>query len=172
MEIPPVATLVIHRVADWDVFKKTFDEHQVARKEASILGHHVNRGADDPNMVYIYTPASDVNRLRAFIDGAGLGEPDWELMVPRHHSSLGTPSNSKIRPEGTDLATEVIRKTRRRTPDPDRAANDRTQTPRIGCYSSTKIFFSAHMSLSTCGQTLTVTSPRWAALSSDIIVRA
>jgi hypothetical protein len=91
-EIPPVATLVIHRVADWEAFKRAFDEHRAARKEASILGHHVNRGADDPNMVYIYTPASDVNRLRAFIDSAGLGdamkkatvkdEPDITFMTP------------------------------------------------------------------------------------------
>ena len=37
-----------------------FDEHLPARREGTCLGHHVNRGADDPNMVYIYCPATDL----------------------------------------------------------------------------------------------------------------
>jgi hypothetical protein len=49
-EIPPVAVLIRHRVADYDTWKKAFDDHQSARQEASCLGHHINRGADDPNM--------------------------------------------------------------------------------------------------------------------------
>ena len=91
--IPPVATLVAHRISDWDTFKKVFDEHQGARKEASILGHHLNRGADDPNMVYVYCPATDVDKLKAFIDSAELrdamnnagveGQPSITFMTPR-----------------------------------------------------------------------------------------
>lgn len=90
--IPPVAVLVAHRVRDWDAFKKAFDDHEVARKEASILGHDVNRGADDPNMIYVYCPASDAGKLKAFLDSSHLrdamnsatveGEPSIYMMKP------------------------------------------------------------------------------------------
>ncbi len=90
--LPPVAVLVAHRVRDWDAFKKAFDDHEGARRAASMLGHSVERGADDPNMVYIYCPASDANKLRAFLESPGLrdamssatveGEPSIHVMRP------------------------------------------------------------------------------------------
>ena len=75
-DIPPVATLITHRVADYDAWKKVFDDHLPARKEASCLGHHINRGVDDPNMVYIYCPASHCSHSKegAFGDGDGVSE--------------------------------------------------------------------------------------------------
>ena len=42
---------------------------------------------------------------------------------------------------------------------------------RCGDYSNTKIFFSAHISFSTFGHTVTLTSPMWALCSSSINVR-
>ena len=93
MQIPPVAVLVAHRVADFDTFKKVFDGHQAARKEASCLGHDVNRGVDDPNMVYVYCPATDVDKLRDFVDSPELvqamkaasveGPPTITMMTPK-----------------------------------------------------------------------------------------
>jgi hypothetical protein len=92
-DIPPVALLISHRVADYGTWKKAFDEHKAARIEASCLGHHINRGADDPNIVYIYCPATDANKVKAFIDsaelrdvmqGAGVqGPPTIKFMTPQ-----------------------------------------------------------------------------------------
>ena len=73
-EIPPVAILVKHRVADYDTWKKAFDSHQSARKDASCLGHHINRGADDQNLVYVYLPATDADKVKAFADSPDLAE--------------------------------------------------------------------------------------------------
>ncbi len=92
-DIPPIAALAYHRVADFDAWKTVFDAHQADRVQASCLGHHINRGADDPNMVYIYCPATDVDKLKAFLDSAQLaaimkssgvqGPPTIKLMTPK-----------------------------------------------------------------------------------------
>lgn len=73
-DIPPFAILVSHRVANFDSWMKVFDDHKSARVEASCLGHHINRGADDPNMVYVYCPASDVDKATAFAESPELRE--------------------------------------------------------------------------------------------------
>ena len=90
--IPPVAILVSHRVADYDAWKKVFDDDAPARKEAGCLGHHINRGADDPSWVYVYCPATDVDKIKAFIHSpqvagvmknAGVeGPPTIRFMTP------------------------------------------------------------------------------------------
>jgi len=73
-DIPPVAVLASHRVADYDAWKKTFDEHVPDSVEASCLGHHISRGADDPSMVYVYMPATDVQKVREFFQSPRLGD--------------------------------------------------------------------------------------------------
>lgn len=91
--IPPVAVLVSHRVADYDAWKKAFDDDAPARKEAGCLGHHINVGADDPRWVYVYCPATDADKLKAFIHSpevagvmknAGVeGPPTIDFMTPK-----------------------------------------------------------------------------------------
>jgi hypothetical protein len=90
--LPPVAILIAHRVADYTLWKKAFDAHQKARQEAGCMGHHINRGADDPNMVYIYCPATDAAKLKGFVGDPNLarvmkdagvqGSPTITLMTP------------------------------------------------------------------------------------------
>ena len=80
-DLPPVAVLVSHRVADYDAWKSAFDDHESTRVNASFLGHHINRGADDPNMVYIYGPAADVDKTKAFMDSPDLAEIMREVGV-------------------------------------------------------------------------------------------
>ena len=72
--IPPLAVLIAHRVANYDAWKTAFDKHLSARKEATCLGHHINRGADDPNMVYVYCPVTDAGHLKTFLDNPDLGD--------------------------------------------------------------------------------------------------
>jgi quinol monooxygenase YgiN len=72
--IPPIAVLVSDHVANYDAWKKAFDGHQAARVQASCVGHHINRGADDPNTLHLYFPATDVDKLKAFVDSPELAE--------------------------------------------------------------------------------------------------
>ena len=95
--VPPVAILIAHRVSDYTVWKKAFDAHQTARQEAGCLGHHINRGADDPGMVYIYSPATDAGKLRAFV-----GNPDL-ARVMKEAGVQGPPTITLMTPMSADF---------------------------------------------------------------------
>ena len=64
--LAPVAVVVRHTVADFDTWKAAFDADEDARRAAGVLGHHINRGTDDPNALSVYLAASDIDRARAF----------------------------------------------------------------------------------------------------------
>ena len=64
--------IVRHRVADYATWKRGFDGHASARKDAGILGHAINRSVDDPNIVIIYMQAKSIDQLRAFAESASL----------------------------------------------------------------------------------------------------
>ena len=92
-DTPPAAVFVSHHVADYERWKKGFDEHKSTRLNATCLGHHIGRGAEDPNMVYVYCPASDPARLKQFVESEELATimkaigvdsaPDLTLMTPK-----------------------------------------------------------------------------------------
>jgi hypothetical protein len=96
-EIPPVAIVVKHRVADYDVWMKLFEEHTSARKDASILGHHINRGADDPNMLYVYCPATNADAVKAFLDSGEIKE------VMKNAGVEGPPEIKFMKPMSADF---------------------------------------------------------------------
>ncbi len=100
--IPSVAILVAHRVADYDTWKKAFDDHLPVRKEAGYLGHHINRGADDPSMVYVYCPATDVDRVRGFLDS-----PDLEGVMKKAGVE-GPPTVHLMRPMSADFIPDKL----------------------------------------------------------------
>lgn len=94
--LPPAAALVVHRVADFNTWKVVFDEHEPARRAAGILGHHLNRREDDPNVISIYLPVSDLDAAKAFessddlrstMQSAGVtGPPETSWMTPVRES--------------------------------------------------------------------------------------
>ena len=96
--LPAAAAIIRHRVKNYDAWKIAFDSHQVARQNAGIVGHHLNRGAQDPNLVVIYLPAVDAARLQEFLGSADLettmqkagveGPPTITLVTPREDSSI------------------------------------------------------------------------------------
>ena len=61
-----------HPVADFDTWRKGFEDNQSAREAAGILGHHINRAEDDPNMVSTYFAVSDVDKAREFLESDDL----------------------------------------------------------------------------------------------------
>jgi quinol monooxygenase YgiN len=98
--VPPVAILVAHRVADYGAWKKVFDQHLPARKEASCFGHHVHRDADDPSMIYVYCPASDADKVRAFINSPDTGN------AMRDAGVVGSPTVTVMKPTLGDVVLD------------------------------------------------------------------
>jgi quinol monooxygenase YgiN len=76
--MPNLAVVVSHTVKDYDHWKRVFDSHQQARKAAGVLGHHLNRGVDDPNMVHVFMPITDRARFEAFV-----ADPDLQATMSR-----------------------------------------------------------------------------------------
>lgn len=64
--VPPYAVIINHEVADWAQWKAAFDEHEGMRRAAGILGHHINRGMDNPNLLSLYLAVADPEKTRAF----------------------------------------------------------------------------------------------------------
>ena len=64
--LPPVAVVVRHTVADFDVWKSAFDADEDRRRAASVVGHHINRGENNPNDLSIYIAATDAAKIEAF----------------------------------------------------------------------------------------------------------
>jgi len=60
------SVFVRFRVADFDTWKRTFDENQRMRAAAGFKNHSVHRDADDPNVVVIAFRAEDLARAREF----------------------------------------------------------------------------------------------------------
>jgi len=70
--LPAAAAVVTHEVADYVAWKHVFDEHADARRRAGILGTHINRSVDDPNLVNVYLAAGDFGAIRAFLGNEDL----------------------------------------------------------------------------------------------------
>lgn len=89
---PAIAAIVTHEVTDYAAWKKVFDEHANTRIGAGIVGTHINRSAENPNLISIYLAASDAARLRAFLASEDLkatmqragvkGPPSIALVTP------------------------------------------------------------------------------------------
>ncbi len=66
LSFPPAAVFVRHPVADFDAWKSAFDEHEGMRRDAGVLGYHISRDEDDPNMVSVYLAVSDLDKAKKF----------------------------------------------------------------------------------------------------------
>jgi hypothetical protein len=73
-ELPPYAALLTHPVEDVDRWKIGFDEDESARRAAGILGHHINRAEDDPQLITIFLALSDLEKAKAFSQSPNLAE--------------------------------------------------------------------------------------------------
>lgn len=73
--------IVRHEVSDYAVWKRGFDAHGTARAAAGIIGHAVNRVAQNPNMIVIYLQAETLDALRAFASSPDLKKVMKEVGV-------------------------------------------------------------------------------------------
>lgn len=58
--------IIAHKVADFDAWKRVYDEVDGLRRDLGIVGHAVNQSADDPNLVIILHQADKLETLQAF----------------------------------------------------------------------------------------------------------
>jgi hypothetical protein len=70
-----MAFMVHHlKVADFDTWKRFFDQDPVGRKQAAATGHTMFRGVDDPNEVFTtveFASVEDANSFRERLLGSG-----------------------------------------------------------------------------------------------------
>lgn len=100
------AAVIMHKVVDYGAWRVGFDAHAGARKEAGIVGHHVNRSAEDPNSLSVYLAAPSHDVLRAFAASASLAqamkdsgvasEPIVMPLSPQEDRTVKTPSAGAI----------------------------------------------------------------------------
>jgi hypothetical protein len=79
--IPPAAVVFIHEVADWDKWKACFEGHEDARKAAGFVGHQLNRGLENPNLISIYLGVSDLAKAKEFSTSSELASKMAEAGV-------------------------------------------------------------------------------------------
>lgn len=67
-----VTAFIKHRVADYGMWKKAFDEHEEMRRKSGMLSHTLHRDADDPNVVVVAGHAPDAAHARDFLTSPDL----------------------------------------------------------------------------------------------------
>ena len=65
---------VKHAVADFDAWKRVFDEHAANRKEHGATGHRLARSLDDPNALTVLVMFPDRAAAEGFVADASLRE--------------------------------------------------------------------------------------------------
>lgn len=90
--LPPAAVIITHDVSDWATWKAAFDRHEGARKAAGFLGHHINRGLEQPNRISVYLAASDLSKARAFA-----ASPDLKSVM-QAAGIIGAPTAVWVKP--------------------------------------------------------------------------
>jgi hypothetical protein len=95
--LPPVAFFTRFRVADFDHWKTTFEASRDRRTAVGILGHHIQRGADDPNRVAIYLPAKAAAPVEAMY-----ANPEFQAMLKKNGVE-GAPTTAVLEPVENDV---------------------------------------------------------------------
>jgi quinol monooxygenase YgiN len=100
------AAVIMHKVKDYGAWLAGFDAHGPSRKQAGIVGHHINRAADDPNAVSVYLAAPTQDVLRAFAASPDLhavmercgvvGEPVVVPLTPQEDRTTKNPGAGAI----------------------------------------------------------------------------
>lgn len=65
-DLPPYCAHIAHRVEDPDRWKAGFDDLEGVRRDAGFLGHHINRAVDDPHLITVFLPLTDLDQAASF----------------------------------------------------------------------------------------------------------
>ena len=66
-QLPSAALIISYQVADFDAWKAVFDANEQGRQKQGYVGHHINRGENDPNSLNIYLAVEDVDSAKAYV---------------------------------------------------------------------------------------------------------
>lgn len=69
---PENMMIVTHKVADFEKFQASYDEHDSMRLANGLHNYVIGRGVDDPNMVMVAVKADDMEKAKAFAKDASL----------------------------------------------------------------------------------------------------
>lgn len=72
---------VRHKIADYDKWKKAFDDHAEVREDAGSEGGKLFRNSDDPNEVMIFFEWKDLESAKKFAQSPNLKEVMQEAGV-------------------------------------------------------------------------------------------
>jgi len=67
-------TIVRHRVADFETWKKTYDGFRDAQREGGVRAHGVLRSVDDPNLITVTHTFDSADAAHAFFANEALKE--------------------------------------------------------------------------------------------------
>lgn len=77
------ATFVLHRVSDYDAWRKIYDSVGDMQKAGGVVEENVWRSAEDPNVVLVYHRFGSMDEARAFFGNedlrAAMGEGGVDL---------------------------------------------------------------------------------------------
>ncbi len=86
------AVIVTHAVESYETWKRAFDAHAAAQGSAGIVATHINRSAENPNLLSVYLAATDAAKLDAFLSSADL------KATMKNAGVKGAPTFAKITP--------------------------------------------------------------------------
>jgi hypothetical protein len=69
---PVTMMSVTHKVADYDKFQASYDEHDSLRLANGLHSYVIARGVDDPNTIMVVVKVDDIEKAKAFSKDAGL----------------------------------------------------------------------------------------------------
>ncbi len=69
-----ILMLVRHKVADFNAWKRVFDSHAEAQRQAGLRVDRVLRNFDHPNEVFLLFEVTDVEKARAFVSSPAVPE--------------------------------------------------------------------------------------------------
>jgi len=71
-ELASAAVVINHDVEDYAAWKRAFDRHAGARRNAGVVAAHVNQDAENPNRLSVYLAGADRAKLAAFVGDIAL----------------------------------------------------------------------------------------------------
>ena len=89
---PATAVVVTHEVENYETWKRAFDQHASARKNAGVVSTHINRDAGQPNVLSVYLAGTDAAKLNSFLTSQDL------MTTMRDAGIKGPPRIAKITP--------------------------------------------------------------------------
>lgn len=101
---PENMMVVTHKVADFEKFQASYDEHDSMRLANGLHNYVIARGVDDPNMVMVVVKADDMEKAKAFSKSPSLKSAMQKAGVtgaPTISFSTSTWQDTAMLPPGT-----------------------------------------------------------------------